>query len=309
MTGAHFPNPPSRSRPASRAGFTIIELVVVIVLVGVLSVGLAELLRNPMQGYIAVSRRAELVALADLTLNRMTRDLRRALPNSVRVAGGGQALELLHTVDGARYRTNPGINNPGGPGQVDHTAASDWLSFGGDTRFNILGRFQNLGVSAGTALAGGTRVAVYPTGNGIWSEAAGGANPGTITPSGTTITLLDDGDEDQLHLSANHRFSLTSPNLRVFLVDTPITYLCDPTDAALWRIENYAIAASQPTSRSAAPLSGGSAARTTDLVESCSFDYASGTPSRSGLITLKIVLERDSERVRLLQQVQVFNAP
>jgi MSHA biogenesis protein MshO len=293
----------------SRSGFTLIELVIVIALVGVLSVGLAQILRNPMQGYLAVSRRAELVALADLTLNRMTRDLRRALPNSVRIAGGGQVLELLHTTDGARYRTEPGINDPGGPNEVDHTPDSDWLSFGGDTRFNVLGRFQNLGVAPGSTLPAGTRVAVYPTGAGVWNEAALGSNPGTITPSSTSITLADDGDEDQLRLSTSHRFTLASPDLRVYLVDTPITYLCDPGGAALWRIDGYPVASSQPTSLAAAPLASGSVARTTDLVESCAFDYAPGTPSRSGLVTLEIVLEREGERVRLLQQVQVFNAP
>ena len=308
MTKIKLETSSGSQRPA-QAGFTLIELVVVIALVGILSVGLAEILRNPMQGYIAVSRRAELVALADLTLNRITRDLRRALPNSVRVAGGGQVIELLHTVDGARYRADAGINNPGGPSEVDHTAESDRLSFGGDARFNILGRFQNLGLAPGASLPAGSRVAVYPTGTDVWNEAALGSNPGTITSAGTTITLLDDSDEDQLQLSTSHRFSLTSPNRRVYLVDTPITYLCDPGDASLWRIENYPIFSSQPTSRAAAPLSGGSIAQTTDLIESCAFDFAPGTPSRSGLVTLAIVLERQGERVRLLQQVQVFNAP
>ncbi|MFK7896064.1 MAG: type II secretion system protein J [Myxococcota bacterium] len=302
---------PQRARPNAqlRAGFTLIELVVVIALVGILSVGLAEILRNPMQGYIAVSRRAELVALADLTLNRMTRDLRRALPNSIRVAGGGQVLELLHTVDGARYRADPGINDPGGAGEEDHTAATDWLSFGGDTRFNILGRFQNLGVSPGSALPGGTRLAIYPTGTSVWSDAALGSNPGTITPSTTLITLNDDSDEDQLQLGVAHRFPLASPSQRAYLVDTPVTYLCDSSTETLWRIDGYAAAAAQPTARAAAPLSAGTQARTTDLVEQCVFDYSPGTPSRSGLVTLEIVLEQEGERVRLLQQVQVFNAP
>ncbi len=299
----------TRERRRRVAGLSLIEMVTVISLTGILSVGLAQLLQHPMNGYVAVSRRAELVALADLAISRMTRDLRSALPNSVRVAGDGAVLELLHSTNGARYRRDPGINDPGGPSEQDHTAATDWLSFGGDQRFNVLGRFQNLPVPYGTALASGHRVAIYPTGVNVWAEAAASASPGVITPATTTLTIFDDGDEDQIRLSSPHRFRFTSPNARLFIVDTPVTYLCDPTDASLWRIDRYAVAAAQPTSRSASPLSAGSAQRASDRVEQCGFSYVPGSPTRAGLVTIEMVLENEGERVRLLQQVQVQNAP
>ncbi|MAG30585.1 MAG: hypothetical protein CL908_06780 [Deltaproteobacteria bacterium] len=291
------------------SGFSMIELVTTIALTGILTVGLTNLLRHPMQGYVAVSRRAELVALADISMRRMSRDLRRALPNSVRVAGGGTVLELLHTSGGARYRLEPGVNDAGGPDEEDHTNASDWLSFGGDTSWNTLGRFENLAFSYGTPLPAGTRVAIYPTGDSVWSEAASGSNPSSITPSGTTLTVVDDNDEEQLQLSSSHRFELESPSSRLYVVDTPVTYLCDLAGEALWRVDGYTIASAQPTSLAAAPLSAGNAARAADRVERCAFDYVAGTPTRAGLITIEIVLVSAEERVRLLQQVQVHNAP
>lgn len=292
-----------------RAGLSLIEMVTVIALTGLLSVGLAGILQTPMNGYVAVSRRAELVDQAHLALGRLTRDLRRALPNSVRVAGSGSVLELMHTVGGGRYRAEPGTNDPGGPGEVDHTAADDWLSFGGDTRFNLLGRFQNLAFGYGTALAAGTRLAVYPTGGTIWSDAATGADPGVITPATTSVTIFDDGDEDQLRLDTSHRFSLASPSARLFVVDTPVTYLCDAASGVLWRVDAYAVAATQPTSLGAAPLSGGAARRAADRLELCSFTYDPGSPTRAGLVTVEMVLVQGDERVRLLQQMQVQNAP
>lgn len=299
----------TRDRRRRSAGLSLIEMVTVISLTGVLSVGLAQLLRHPMNGYVAVSRRTELVALADLAISRMTRDLRSALPNSVRIAGGGTVLELLHSTSGARYRRDPGINDPGGPAEQDHSAATDWLSFGGDQRFNVLGRFQDLPVAYGTALAAGHRVAIYPTGVNVWAEAAASASPGVITPATTTLTVFDDGDEDQIRLSSAHRFRFTSPNARLFIVDTPVTYLCDPTDASLWRIDRYPVAASQPTNRAVSPLGAGSAQRASDRVEQCRFSYVPGSPTRAGLVTIEIALENNGERVRLLQQVQVQNAP
>jgi MSHA biogenesis protein MshO len=258
----------------------------VIALTGILSVGLAGILRHPIQGYAAVSRRSELVDLADIALLRMSRDLRMALPNSVRVGSGGSALELLHAAAGGRYRAEPGINGASGPTPRDHTSATDWLSFGGDTRWNLIGRISSLSFTYGTALAAGTRVAIYPTGSDVWIAAAADTNPSMITASTNRVTLSDDGDEDQITLTSTHRFSLASPRSRLYLVDSPVSYVCDPKEQVLWRVERYAIAASQPTSLGAAPLAAGAMARVADRVESCTFQYVPGTPARSGLVTL-----------------------
>lgn len=292
-------------RSRTRSGISTIEMVTVIAVTGILSVGLAGILRHPMQGYAAVSRRSELVDLADLAILRMSRDLRMALPNSVRVSDDGTVLELLHVAAGARYRAEPGLNASG----RDHTGASDWLSFGGDTSWNLIGRVSGLTFTYGTALAAGTRVAIYPTGSDVWSAAAANASPSIISAAGNAVTLVDDGDEDQLTLASAHRFSLGSPQGRLYLVDGPVTYLCDATAAALWRVDRYAVAAAQPTSLGAAPLAAGAAARAADRVERCAFDYVPGTPSRSGLVTLEVVIASEDERVRLLHQVPIPNAP
>lgn len=300
-----------RSGPHARrrTGISIIEMVTVIALTGILSVGLAGILRHPLQGYAAVSRRSELVDLADLAVHRMSRDLRMALPNSVRVSGSGNAIELLHATAGARYRAEPGVNGAGGPTTLDHTDASDRLSFGGDAQWNLIGRIGALAFAYGAPLAAGTRVAIYPTGSDVWSAAASDANPGIITASTNAITLHDDGDEDQIALSKAHRFSLVSPRSRLYLVDGPISYVCDPSGQALWRVDRYAISASQPTDLSASPLAGGTPARAADRIERCAFGYVPGTPARSGLVTLEIVVASEGERVRILHQVPIPNAP
>ncbi len=292
-----------------QSGLSTIELVTVIALTGVLSVGLAGILRHPMQGHVAVSRRAELVDLADLALLRMSRDLRMALPNSVRVDGTRTSIELLHVAGGARYRAEPGINDPGGPAETDHTNAADFLSFGGDARWNLLGRMNGVAVGYDAALASGARIAIYPTGSEVWSDAAADASPAIITASTNRITFRDDGDEDQIELASVHRFSHASPRARLYLVDGPVSYVCDAASGVLWRIDGYAVAASQPTDLAAAPLATGRQARTGERIERCAFDFVPGTPSRSGLVTLEIVIANAGERVRLLQQVPIPNAP
>ncbi len=292
-----------------RSGLSLIELVTVIAVTGILSVGLAGILRHPMQGHAAVSRRAELVDLADLALQRMGRDLRRALPNSVRVDATGRGLELLHVAAGAPYRAEPGVNAAGEAREIDHTSATDILTFAGDDRWNLLGRIGDLDFQYGTALARGMRIAIYPSGNEVWSDAAANASSGIITAASNRITLHDDGDEDQIALASAHRFRHVSPRARLYLVDTAVSYRCDPASGLLWRIDRYPIAASQPTDLAAAPLANGQPARAAEWIEDCRFAFDPGTPTRSGLVTLEIVIASEGERVRLLQQVPIPNAP
>lgn len=300
---------PKQNRREHHHGYSLIELVTVMSLTGVLAVGLGNLLQHPLNGYAAVSRRASLVALADVAVGRLSRDLRQALPNSIRVSGSGEAIELLHTIGGARYRREPGINDPGGPGETDHTHSDDWISFGGDRRWNLLGRLSGAAIGYGSPLPTGSRIAIYPTGTSLWAEAASNSTPASISPANNSITFIDDGDEDQIQLGTTHRFPFESPGRRLYVVDSPVSYLCDAGEAALFRIEGYAATSSQPTLRTAAPLLGGSSARMSDRVERCRFAYVPGTATRAGVVTLEIVLEDSDERVRLLQQVQIGNAP
>ena len=80
------PPPPSRRR---MAGFTLIESIMVIVITGILAAVVAVFIRSPVQGYIDSVRRAELTDQADVALRRISRDVRLALPNSLRVTSDG----------------------------------------------------------------------------------------------------------------------------------------------------------------------------------------------------------------------------
>lgn len=60
---------------------------------------------RPMEGYVDLKRRAELVDQAEMSLRRMQRDIRTALPNSVRIFDSGKGVEFLHVVDGGGIGT------------------------------------------------------------------------------------------------------------------------------------------------------------------------------------------------------------
>src|SRR5688572_22861060 len=98
-----------RQTPSTEQGFSLVELVVVIVITGIIASVVGLFITGPIQAFLDQSRRAALVDTAQIALTRMGRDLRGALPNSIRVDGSGNALELLAALDGDRYR----VESPG----------------------------------------------------------------------------------------------------------------------------------------------------------------------------------------------------
>jgi MSHA biogenesis protein MshO len=290
-----------KSNRSSRAyarlgGFTLVELVVTMAVSVVIVSFAAVFVTVPIQGFNDQSRRLRLVDAADTALGRMSRDVRRALPNSVRTtsSGGIVALEMLSTIDGARYRRQP----PGSPAQIlDFTAPDD--------SFDVIAPFTQVPKPFSSDAF---YLAIYNVGV-PGADAYELAN--VITPAGTQIDITADGTEDRVALSPPFRFRYESPTQRVYLSDGPITYLCDPGAGTLRRYSGYAIAASQSARDSDAELIGAGAGETlmADRVTGCDFTYAPGTAERAGLVTLKLGLGELGETVSLLVQVHVDNVP
>ena len=104
----------NRGGGAGQRGFTLVELVITIAVGSVVVAFMSEFIVYPMLGYQAQTRRAQLVDEADSALRFMGRDLRAALPNSVRTTGAGSvtAVEFMSTLDAARYVDGAPLANP-----------------------------------------------------------------------------------------------------------------------------------------------------------------------------------------------------
>ncbi|MGH8595734.1 MAG: PulJ/GspJ family protein, partial [Gammaproteobacteria bacterium] len=93
-------------------GFTLVEMITVMVIAGILAGVVWRAIAPQIEGFQDTAQRAKLVDITDTALSRMTRELRLALPNSVRVNAGGTAVEFLRSLTGGRYRVEPdGTNN------------------------------------------------------------------------------------------------------------------------------------------------------------------------------------------------------
>ena len=279
-------------------GFTLIELVITIAVGSVVVAFMALFIVTPMNAYSAQTRRAALVDASDSALRFMARDLRSALPNSIRTATNGPsvtAIELLATADGARYQDNGPVANPALA--LDFTAA--------DGAFATTVPFTQLTLPW-------TSKAYYLS---IYNVGVPGANAynlaNVITPPGTTIMIAAGATPNQnlVTLAPAFQFSYGSPEKRVYLVSGPVTYLCDTSAGTLTRYSGYLIQSSEPTTAATLTGAGATSALVASNVSSCNFAYSPGTAQRNALATLEIQITQSGEAVQLLNEVQVVNAP
>ncbi len=84
-------------------GFTLVELIAVIVILSILASMGASFVVNIMDSYQATQRRALLLNKARPALERITRQLRGALPYSARLAAGGRCIEFVPIAAGGSY--------------------------------------------------------------------------------------------------------------------------------------------------------------------------------------------------------------
>jgi MSHA biogenesis protein MshO len=276
---------------------TLIELIVVITLAAIVVCFASAFIVTPIEAFNAERTRAQLTDTADAALRLLSRDLRAALPNSVRVATSGTvvALEFLATVDGARYQDN-------GP----YTNAALWLDFTqADGAFATTVPFSQITLPFSSS---SDYLVIYNVGV---TGANAYALANVITPAGTTITVSagSTANAQLVTLSPAFQFSWTSPGKRVYLVSGPVSYLCDTSTGLLTRFSGYSILATQPTSASTLTAAGATSGTVTNSLSACAFTYAAGTASRTGLATLSLTLTGNSQQVQLVHQVHLVNSP
>jgi MSHA biogenesis protein MshO len=289
---------------ARYSGFTLIEAVVVIAVTGVLAAMVAVFIRAPVESYFDLERRTQLTDTADTAMRRISRDLHRALPNSIRVVTNatGVFLEFLPTSGGGRYRAEgTGTGNPCG-------GAGDSLNFSAaDTCFEVLGPavavnsgdflvVYNLGQCSSAGCADLT--CVTPG-----ADAYQGCNRRTITGGGGIVTF---GGAVLPFDSPGRRFQVISGT------EGAVTYACENLGTAsgtgtgtLRRYWNYGINALQNTTTSGFATS----ALLAQNVSACVFTYQTGVTERSGLVSLSFSITQNNEAVSLYQEVHVSNVP
>ena len=251
----------------------------VIAIMGVIGAVVAVFMRSPIDAYFDSARRAALTDVADTAVRRMARDVRKALPNSVRTPNP-QCLEFIPTRTGGRYRTTDAAAGT----SLDFTIA--------DTSFNMLG--QNSLLSADQQIRVGDTIAVYNLGPGIaGADAYLGGNTATVTG-------VVDGTETAITITPR-QFPLESGSRRFHVVpveEQVVAYVC--TGGNLSRtVTTGSFASNCPTTGPVLATN----------VQNCSFVYNGSDLQRNGLVQIQLNISSNNETMSLYHEVHVNNSP
>lgn len=291
--------------PRYQSGFTLVEMIAVITITGILASGIAVMIAGPIQGYVDSGYRAEVTNVADTAMRRIIRDLRTALPNSVRVTvtancgGAGitcSTIEFLPTSGGGRY-FSAGDCTAGCTGNMLNIATPT-------TTFDVLGAMpasmaassvvvDNIGTTA-------TNTGMNPAGANAYD--AGATNVALVASTlGNTVTL-----------NAAATFPVTSPGRRFQVINKPVTYQCSIPASGLGgtlkRYGGYTSTPSQPTDPTIAPLLGTpSSGVLASNLSACSFPYNYNVSST--LVPIKMTIVENGNSINLSDSAYIANTP
>ncbi len=281
MTMPRLPRLPRHVR-----GFTLVEAILVIVITGIIGGIVAVFIKMPVQNYVDSAGRAELSDLADTAVRRMAREIRLAVPNSIRLIGT-DTIEFIPTKTGGRYLA------------AEDGVGGQFLNFSSttDTDFYVVGP-----MATGTqAIAINDYIVVFNLGSGFGAADAyvGGnrAQVVSVNPATKLVGLASNPFAAQVPVLPHplHRFLVTS---------APVTFRC--SSGSLLRHADYGFQATQPA------LPAGTPALLAGNIKSCKFDYIQIQNTRSALVGLTLELERAGSSdgpLRLTQQIHVDKTP
>lgn len=276
-----------------QSGFTLIEMILVIVLIGILSGILAPVITQNIRAYSDSKARNEMMARGRIALGRLERELRHAIPYSIVVSG--TTLKFVTASAGGRYlqraETPPKIANADCAQNTERFETSSTPD-----KLNALCLFSP------TALAA-------PVNNGDLALVIGNNSPAslyTYSDPGTWVGLSATMPPSQLAdidyagvvwkvtFVTPHSFSNASAFKNYQIADFTNQISLAPA-SLLWRRSS---GISDPSAGSAATLITG--------VTAVAFDT---TNLANGILNVALTLTENGESITLSEDIYVRNTP
>ncbi len=256
-------------------GFTLIELIIIIVILGIFGTMGADFISKAFKGFQAANSRMEIFEEGKAAMTRMEREINNAIPNAVIVTtvSGGEELRI-------------GVID-------DNIMVSD----------NVTGHYiESPPTNKITDDTGGLEAGVIVSINNTkWDTFA---SPVTldrrlykiIAKTGREMTLDRTIPPDS-----------RSPSKRFYAVDKAIRYYYDSASAQLRRSEISINEINIPLDDTAFVAVTGYPLATN--VSNLIFHYTPGTPSRNSVVTVSFEITKNNEKIRFNKDLHVRNTP
>ncbi|WP_351074682.1 type II secretion system protein [Shewanella sp. CAL98-MNA-CIBAN-0140] len=278
---------PCRCR-SNTAGFTLIEMVTVILILGIIVVGVSSFVIFGTRIFVESSAVDQVLSQSRFGIERMTRDIRRAVPNSMRVLtatdGSYQCLELLPISTSTSYLDAP---------FVPQTAQNSLTAIKSVRSINT-----------------GQSVLIYPlTTTEIYHPL------GTTAKRFTVQSVAETGDQLTITLTQSVRFTEASPLKRLYLADSPLSYcfINTTSNVELRLYQDYGYQPNQPSPTMSPTVMGNGVLMAQNITNTLTVNPAviltPSTLMTNAIVHLQPVFSVNGETFNYQHQVQVMNVP
>lgn len=267
--------PVQHSTNSFHAGFTLVEMIFVVVILGIVASIGSGFVVSAMDSYRIAQERNQLVQRGRLALEQMARELRMALPNSVRVSAGGRCIEFMPLVAAANYQGQVADQNNNIAPQAQITTGAFTLS-GASPRHVVIAPFSPADIYT----------------NAVPSARVGlgtlGASPYTAVP-----------------FASSHRFIRNSLNRRLYLAADPVRFCA--SGGTLSRYYDYGFS----TGALGETNPGGASALMSHRVDpnGTAFQLSPASQDRNMAVRMQLIFRGDSSALDLNHQVLIRNVP
>lgn len=258
-------------------GFTLIELISVLVILSLIAAVGSRFLITAVNAYQQTQTRTKMIGKGRAAIEQMSRQLRGAVPNSLRVSPSGRCVEFLPTVAGALYTDDVADESNMAAGKDAITTSAFSLGLGAPA-YIVIGAYASSEIYTASSPSARVNLSSSLTGGGPFTSVS---------------------------LSSSHIFKRNSVRKRLFIAGTPRRF-CVVVDE-LRMYSNYGLSTSTITDVNPG---GDSALMATDVASNdIVFSLSTGSLDRNTAIDIALQFSENNTLLTLNQQVLLRNVP
>jgi MSHA biogenesis protein MshO len=276
---------------ASAKGFTLVELVTVIIVLGVVSIGISGFIRSGVQIYADVTERDQLLSESHFVVERINRELRLAVPNSIRVLANSantiQCIEFLPAAWATYYTRLSMMSAP--------TSTANVVDFAFNAANFILNTDEDFAI-------------VYPTSNNDVYDLSHNRRKAIegCTVNGSSNCNEFPATNGIAELTFSSDFEALSPASRLYITRSSVSY-CAHASGEIYRNED-SINTTQIVYTSGTLMANNLNNDFTNTDEA-PFQVFDATLTRNGLVYILLTFELNEEIIHYSGEVHIPNVP